>query len=662
MRPSRLTVRIACAAFLLLASVAGPAVLASGGVTGSDEKYSIGSTTSIPNLSDGSVHVVKIEYLPGTLRVFLDDLGAPVLTVPLDLDAVLSSTDGTAWVGFTSATGLGAWENHDILSFTFGPSASAQSTVPLQLVDDAEQLEDRLRLTPSVIGKRGAAWTVSKQAVRDGFVSVFRFQITDLVYGGADGFAFVVQNWDGLALIGGGGGLGYTGMAHALAVEFDTWWNPASNFGDPDSVGDPNDNHVSVHVPLPDLGRRFDSEVPFSPGVDWEPDMAADPSSSYVYMVVTGFGRRECRQCAFPSIQYRVSPDGGNSWGPVKFVCGANCRAEHLESTGEFDPRIKVANDGTVFVAWLDGWNAVVARSFDHGETFTLPVNATQSRAGWADFPHLAISPDGKDVYIASNSTDPFIVASHDGGATFGNPVRLVPPTNKRIWFADGGVVAPDGTVYYSISVEGPFLAGGNFGTGPVELTVVRSQDKGATWSIVSIDRSEEAPRCAVSSCISDEFQAQIAIDMDAAGTLLVAYMRNTQVGEPKKFFSRTSVDGVSWSAPSLINDRGDSNFPVVSHGPTPGDFRVAWQDNRNGPFAWNTWYKRTTDGGNSWIEEARLSDVGHVTFYKSATGYVFPYGDYFGLATDARGANFLIWGEGTSREGAGGCWFTRGE
>jgi hypothetical protein len=412
---------------------------------------------------------------------------------------------------------------------------------------------------------------------------------------------------------------------------------------------------VSGEATAADLESRFDTEQLFSPGIDWEPFVAVDPNprSSYVYMVVTGYRPRQGLKWTFPNILYRVSPDGGNSWGPVKFVCGDNCQAEHFASPWQNDPTIRVANDGTVFVAWLNGWNAVVARSIDHGETFTRPVIASQSHMGWADFPRLAISADGRDVYIALNSTDPRVVASHDGGATFGNPVPLVPPPDKRFWFAAGNVVAPDGTVYLSVSVLNSFTVGTLAAPGPVDLTVAKSQDKGATWSIVTVDRSEEARWV---------FGAQIVVDMDAAGTLLVAYTKNTRPGDPKQFFSRTSVDGVHWSEPSLINDQGDSNYPVVSHGPVAGDFRVAWQDNRNGPFAWNTWYKRTTDGGSSWTGEARLSDQGAVAYYKNAEGYVFPYGDYFGMVTDAGGTNFLIWGEGESYAGAGGCWFTRGE
>ena len=68
-----------------------------------------------------------------------------------------------------------------------------------------------------------------------------------------------------------------------------------------------------------------------------------------------------------------------------------------------------------------------------------------------------------------------------------------------------------------------------------------------------------------------------------------------------------------------------------------------------------------TTDGGVHWSDEVRLSDLGSGAPYKTADGYVFPYGDYFGIAADASGTNFVIWGEGTGRGSGGGCWFTKG-
>jgi hypothetical protein len=126
----------------------------------------------------------------------------------------------------------------------------------------------------------------------------------------------------------------------------------------------------------------------------------------------------------------------------------------------------------------------------------------------------------------------------------------------------------------------------------------------------------------------------------------------------------RTSPDGTTWSAPILVNARGDSNMPALADGPTAGDFRLMWQDNRNGANAWHTWYSRTTNGGTSWSSPVRLSNLGSGAPYKTPAGYTFPFGDYGGLAVDSAGTNFAIWGEGDgiyTGGGTGGSWWVRG-
>jgi hypothetical protein len=151
-------------------------------------------------------------------------------------------------------------------------------------------------------------------------------------------------------------------------------------------------------------------------------------------------------------------------------------------------------------------------------------------------------------------------------------------------------------------------------------------------------------------------------LSVDSAGKVLVAYTLNTTAGAPKGLYVRTSADGATWSARQQLNGLGDSGFPVVSHGPTAGDFRVAWQDNRNGSAAYNTWYTRTTNGGGSWSSAVRLSDLGSGAPYKTAAGYAFPYGDYFEMETAPSGLNYVIWSEGTSYIGPGGSWYTKGQ
>jgi lysophospholipase L1-like esterase len=126
--------------------------------------------------------------------------------------------------------------------------AVAQNNLPLlNLVGNAVLLEDRLRLTADQENQTGAAWLPSKQSVQGGFEATFQWQISRSAQeAGADGFAFVIQNANGLALGAGASGIGYSEIANSLTVEFDTLQNPPEEFGG--ELGDPNDNHISVQT------------------------------------------------------------------------------------------------------------------------------------------------------------------------------------------------------------------------------------------------------------------------------------------------------------------------------------------------------------------------------------------------------------------------------
>ena len=82
-----------------------------------------GETTAIPFLSDGQIHTAKISYVSGTLSVYVDDLAAPVLEVPVAIASILSLDNGAAWVGLSSGTGT-VTEIHDILSWSFATASS----------------------------------------------------------------------------------------------------------------------------------------------------------------------------------------------------------------------------------------------------------------------------------------------------------------------------------------------------------------------------------------------------------------------------------------------------------------------------------------------------------------------------------------------------------
>ena len=83
------------------------------------------------NLEDGQVHTATIAYNgSGQLSISLD--GVPTLTVNFDHNDYLQILDssGFAWVGFTAATG-GAWEDIDILNWSFTPVPEPASCVAL---------------------------------------------------------------------------------------------------------------------------------------------------------------------------------------------------------------------------------------------------------------------------------------------------------------------------------------------------------------------------------------------------------------------------------------------------------------------------------------------------------------------------------------------------
>lgn len=109
----------------------------------------LGSTVDVPDFADGEKHRVRVSFSPaagweaiaaaiesgdckgstarlahftrenpGLLRVFVDDMDVPALTVPLSMETVLRPGGSTAWVGFTGGTGE-SWQAVDLVSWNF---------------------------------------------------------------------------------------------------------------------------------------------------------------------------------------------------------------------------------------------------------------------------------------------------------------------------------------------------------------------------------------------------------------------------------------------------------------------------------------------------------------------------------------------------------------
>ncbi|CAM9141429.1 unnamed protein product [Choristocarpus tenellus] len=139
----------------------------------SNQSYSLGSTSDVPNLTDGP-RVARIVYSPrldssdifsghflttghtgyflenaaysaggmpdwgvgiGLMSVYVDDLSEPTMTIPLNLEATLKLNHGTAYVGFTASTGIDTYQVHDLLEWKFTSSREEIPYSPSPLVN-----------------------------------------------------------------------------------------------------------------------------------------------------------------------------------------------------------------------------------------------------------------------------------------------------------------------------------------------------------------------------------------------------------------------------------------------------------------------------------------------------------------------------------------------
>jgi hypothetical protein len=130
----------------------------------------------------------------------------------------------------------------------------------------AGRLQQRiLRLTTGGYRQSGSAWAKKKIDLSQSFESTFKVYLHH-ADPGADGIAFLVQTDGPRALGGWGGGLGYRGIKHSVAVEFDTFQNtpdPSNNHLAVVLNGNP-DVHAAVGTPsIPLYGRPFDARVAY---------------------------------------------------------------------------------------------------------------------------------------------------------------------------------------------------------------------------------------------------------------------------------------------------------------------------------------------------------------------------------------------------------------
>jgi len=415
-------------------------------------------------------------------------------------------------------------------------------------------------------------------------------------------------------------------------------------------------------VPMPAAAPGWFSEAAASGQDDWEPAVAVDPgNANLVYQLITRYtGPKPCGNCKLPSIILRRSTNGGQTWLPDQWL--------KQTTKMQFDPQIRVDINGHVHAAFLNGTTpgSTYLKSTNQGVTWSASIDwgGQGAKPSWNDHPWLGVSRDGMHVYIGFNSSDSYVVVSHNGGLTFTTPVKM--NTDSRYYFHQGVAISPsNGNIAYIATSD---FTSGNTYNGDAFVRVWKTTNGGTSWTNALIDTSRDVPTCGwAAGCYTGFLGSTPNMAIDSAGKLLIAYHVNSTPSVPEQMYIRTSTDGVAWTPRLQISVASTSvhnAFPsVAAHPTTANDFRVVWQDDRQqSQTGWNTWYRRTTNGGTSFSADVRVSDLTSGAPYKNANGYAFPYGDYLDLQVGPDGMNHVFWGEGASYTGPGGTWYARGQ
>ena len=402
-------------------------------------------------------------------------------------------------------------------------------------------------------------------------------------------------------------------------------------------------------------------------GDDWEPAFAAH--AGYVYVAITHYpGATGCDASSGSqaAIDIQVSADGGRTFtaphpvfpGPVKGVT----------YTKQADPSVAVDGTGNVYVGFLGyGLNGghtdvVVAKSTDNGASFATAVKVNAQDCKNCDHEKLVAS--GSRVYVAyTQAANHNIALSTDGGATW-TPSTVL--NSDVVAFAEGGVADSAGNVYFAWA---DCQSGNCTGVPAVDYRVSKTTAGSLATTFTQVATGVQGPSCPYSLCGFGYFGPQDGVAIDAAGTLYLLWQQGqagTRGSPPILNISRSQDGGRSWTSLGRADDKTASGCPASSCyalfpaivGGGANVVSVAWMDDRAGnPLnhenGWNVWLRSSTTGGASWTgpsQQVSSYDPGQMQSAKN--GFMFPYGDYMGLALNTCGAPMLVWGEGPNWTG----------
>ncbi|HEX9411285.1 MAG TPA: sialidase family protein [Actinomycetota bacterium] len=435
----------------------------------------------------------------------------------------------------------------------------------------------------------------------------------------------------------------------------------------------------SVHLPGGGASALAGAtRLGFCGGDDWEPEIAADPAGSYVYVVLAHYpGDPTCDPSSGnPNRVYiQVSSDGGKTFGPQHVVADTIGGADYpsqVDCVVSVDPVT-----GAVYVSFLIyGLQGVqtdvaVAKSTDHGATFTaVKVNGPECK----NCDHPWTIAHGNDVYTAyAHGKNHYLSHSSNGGLTWTESNVLREDT---VAFPEGAVLDAAGNAWFAWGDCKTSSCNGNTAG---NYRVSRTLAGTSTTAFALVASAPAGPKCPYApNCGFAYFGIQNDVAIDAAGNFYMVWQDgqdHTKAGSPpivqlsRCLAGSDCTNPSSWSYVGRADDKNASGcadsacyalFPRIEGG-AANQIGVMWMDDRKGrpvdhTNGWNVWYRTSATGGATWSgSSTRVSQYDPSRPESQPNGFKFPYGDYEGIDLRTAGPKtkaVMIWGEGTNYTG----------
>lgn len=294
-----------------------------------------------------------------------------------------------------------------------------------------------------------------------------------------------------------------------------------------------------------------------------------------------------------PTVYVARTTDGGATWRPEAAIASTAGAFQQLE------PSVAAEGDERAVVWYGDdngSYDVFVARSSDGGASWGEAVRVDADAPGSAWSAHPVVGIRGDEVHVAwedrrSGVSDAYAAASRDGGDTF--------EVDQRLDDGDAGSYAPALLVSAATAVDVAWHDGRDGDA--YEVYLAHSDDRGRTFAEPVRLSTGEPPGTL------DAVLPRLAAADD--GVVHVVFYAASRGGYHVQH--RTLTDGVP-SAPTTV-DRAPAlalaRYPVLAV--SGSDVVVAWQDDRVTPEEGKAdlYYSHSVDGGTTFGADRRIDD-----------------------------------------------------